>query len=96
MPDSAKKAQPSLRIGELAKSKLIAEGYLSERPVIWPVPASAKRAVATARVTELANPITRQDMEHIKFNPDAFKVRPEALTGRCPPRLAELAQPIQR
>ncbi|XP_033125434.1 testicular haploid expressed gene protein-like [Anneissia japonica] len=93
---SVLKASVSPRQLELSKPKSVAEGYQPARSIQWEVKRSAKRAVATSRTNELAQPITRETMHHVQFNPDAFVVSEAAKKGRCPPRVEELAIPIQR
>ena len=45
---------------------------------------------------ELATPIIRDTMDHVQFNPDAFKVNEAAKKGIASARIEELAQPIRR
>ncbi|KAL3864484.1 hypothetical protein ACJMK2_006163 [Sinanodonta woodiana] len=93
---AAKTASAGTRCLELARAKTIVEGYQLPREVEWPVSRAAKRAVATGRLDELAKPIIRASMDHVQFNPDAFLVKPLALTGAFPPRVEKLARPIER
>lgn len=48
------------------------------------------------RLHELATPIIRDTMDHVQFNPEAFKVSQAAKQAKASARIEELAQPIQR
>lgn len=93
---AAKQASPSDRVGELSKSKKLAEGYAPCRSVLWRVSTGARNAVASTRMEELAKPIIRETMDHVQFNPDAFSVSETARKYRPTPRVEELAKPLQR
>lgn len=45
---------------------------------------------------ELATPIVRDSMDHVQFNPDAFKVSDAAKKAVASARIEELAQPTNR
>lgn len=47
-------------------------------------------------MNELATPIVRDTMDHVQFNPDAFKVSEAAKKARVTARIEELSQPIRR
>ncbi|XP_032220697.2 uncharacterized protein LOC5519894 isoform X2 [Nematostella vectensis] len=93
---ASRRAVASARVQELAKSKQLAEGYQPCRNVETPVPKSALRAIATDRTQSLSKPVVRETMDHVQFNPDAFRVSETALRGRVPDRVLELAQPFSR
>ncbi|PIK48825.1 putative testicular haploid expressed protein-like isoform X2 [Apostichopus japonicus] len=92
---TAKQATASTRQIELSKPKGVADGFLPARSTLWEVRKSALRAHATSRTHELSKPIERATMDHVQFNPDAFIVS-EAEKARCPPRIEELSQPLNR
>ncbi|XP_031573464.1 testicular haploid expressed gene protein-like, partial [Actinia tenebrosa] len=96
VPPSAMRTVASARVQELAKAKQTAEGYEHCKELDEPIPRSVLRASATERIKSLSRPIVRETMDHVQFNPDAFKVSPAALKGRMPDRIAELAQTISR
>ena len=89
-------ASPTSRVVELSKPKAFVEGYVPCREVAWPVHGAAKRAVASERLGELAQPVVRETMDHVQFNPDAFNVSATAKKAKCSNRVVELAQPITR
>ena len=47
-------------------------------------------------MSELAQPIIRETMDHVQFNPEAFTVSEAAKKAKASPRIEELAQPIRR
>ena len=49
-----------------------------------------------ARMGELSQPIVRDTMDHVQFNPNAFNVSPAAKKARASARIEELSQPIRR
>eukprot|EP00918_Siedleckia_nematoides_P067453 GHVU01146862.1.p1 GENE.GHVU01146862.1~~GHVU01146862.1.p1 ORF type:complete len:338 (+),score=18.65 GHVU01146862.1:334-1347(+) len=83
------------RCGELARPKELPDEY---RPLRWKltVPVAALKAQATKHIQDLACPVTRATMDHLQFDPNAFRVREAALKGRCSARTEELAAPIVR
>ena len=86
----------SPRCIELSRAKALADGFQHARDIQWPVTKAARRANASGRVSELAQPIQRVNMNILQFNPDAFQVKQTALKGRVSNRLSELSQPITR
>ena len=54
------------------------------------------RAAATERLKALAAPIVRDTMDHVQFDPLAFKVKETALKGKIPARINDLAIPVVR
>lgn len=84
------------RVQELAKPKQTVEGYEHCKEIAQPLPRSVLRATATERIKTLSKPNIRETMDHVQFNPDAFKVSEAALKGRIPDRIADLAQPLTR
>ncbi|XP_067936703.1 sperm microtubule associated protein 2-like isoform X2 [Watersipora subatra] len=103
---NARKATASPRTLELARFKPPYEGYHfnfdqgagSEKlpKLIRVVSRNAKNAQASSRIKELSVPIIRQSMDLVQFNPHAFAIKPNVLNAYCPPRVAELAQPLVR
>ena len=81
---------------ELARPKALAEGFQHAKEVMWPITKAAKRAQATGRLIELARPVDRASMDHLQFNPDAFRVKETALKGRMPARINDLYTTINR
>ncbi|KAK0051975.1 testicular haploid expressed protein [Biomphalaria pfeifferi] len=94
--ERALKSVASPRCLELARSKSLVEGFLPAKDIEWPVSRAAKQASASERITALSQPIQRMNMNILQFNPEAFKVKPQALKGQIPARVNELAQPINR
>ncbi|XP_048159016.1 testicular haploid expressed gene protein-like isoform X5 [Corvus hawaiiensis] len=86
----------SPRTIELSRPKQLHADYAHPRDPEWPVTEAAKRAVATPRVLELAQPSARPRVGLTAYNPDAFRVKEAALKAACSQRLQELAQPILR
>lgn len=81
---------------ELARPKALTDGFQHAREIQWPVTKAAKRAQASGRLSDLAMPIQRVNMNVLQFNPDAFQVKPLALKARISSRVEELSQPIAR
>ena len=94
--EMAKTANASSRTIDLSKSKTLSDRYQPSRDVEWPVNQASLFAVASNRLEELAKPIKRETMDHLQFNPDAFKVSATALKGKPSKRLEELAEPVER
>lgn len=91
------KATPSSRVVEIAQPKSNVDGFvLNLVEPVWPITRSARNAVASDRVSQLANPVVRPSMDHVLFNPKAFQVNELALKATCSARTAELAMPIVR
>jgi hypothetical protein len=88
--EKAKSAEATPRLMELARAKPLADGFQHAREIEWPISKAAKKAQASKRVQELANPVERETMDTVQFNPDAFKVKPTALTGVIPGRVKDL------
>ncbi len=86
----------SARVVELAKPKQVADGFLGNRDVEWRPQRSSLRAGTTERIRGLSQPIVRDSMDHVQFNPDAFKVSQAARKAVISQRISELAQPIER
>ena len=103
---NARKATASPRTLELARYKPPYEGYHfnfdygagSEKlpKLIRVVSQNAKNAVPSSRIKELSVPIIRQSMDSVQFDPNAFIIKRNVLNAYCPPRIAELAQPLVR
>eukprot|EP00116_Pleurobrachia_bachei_P015533 sb/3475795/ len=79
---AARNTRPSERIEALAEAKKQPSGPFREPD--WPVSKKAMKA----------QPIMRESMDHVQFNPDVFKVSAAAQKAKCSARTAELAQPI--
>ncbi|CAL1530976.1 unnamed protein product [Lymnaea stagnalis] len=86
----------SQRCMELARAKSLADGFQPAKEIQWPVSRAALQASATERLNALAHPMQRTDMKILQYNPEAFKVKPQALKGQISARINELAQPINR
>ena len=93
---STLKAGASSRIQELARPKQLSERYLPERDVVWRVHRFTGKTYISERLKNLSQPVTRESMEFVKFNPDAFKISEAAKNAKISARVNELAQPIQR
>lgn len=93
---SARNGMASNRVQELSQPKKLTDGYHPTRDVEWRVPRSALRAAPTERLKTLSEPIIRDTMDHVQFDPLAFQVKESALKGRVPNRIHDLAQPIIR
>lgn len=89
---ATKHANPSSRIRELARPKILPEGFQIQRIEPWKPVARSLKAICTRRVNELAKPVRRESMSDCLYDPDAFKVRKSALTGRISERMESLAQ----
>ncbi|XP_069868430.1 sperm microtubule associated protein 2-like isoform X3 [Dipodomys merriami] len=87
-------AVPSPRITDLAKSKPVHPDYLPARDAKWPVSYAAIHSKVSPRILELANPNTRTPVNVTYYDPDAFKVKPAALTAHCSARVQQLAEPV--
>ena len=85
-----------LRTLELSKSKNLSDKYQPSRDVAWPVTQASLYAVASNRLDELSKPIKRETMDHLQFNPDAFRVSTNALKAKTSKRVDELAEPLER
>ena len=94
--EMAKTANASSRTIDLSKGKTLSDRYQPSRDVEWPVNQASLFAVASNRLEELAKPIKRETMDHLQFNPDAFKVSSNALKGKASKRLEDLAEPLER
>ena len=92
----ALKAVASTRLQELSKPRQLPDEYRPLRDVEWKVPRSAVKVHASERIKSLSQPIVRQSMDHVQFNPDAFKVSESAKNARISSRVNDLAQPVQR
>jgi len=92
----ARSTQASSRVQELAQPKKYTDGYQQNREGESRVARSALRAAATERLKELSNPIIRDTMDHVQFDPLAFQVKETALKGRVPDRIHDLAIPVIR
>lgn len=86
----------SQRCMELARAKSLADGFQLAKDIQWPVSKAALQASPSERLSALAHPMQRTDMKILQYNPDAFKVKPQALKGQISARINELAQPINR
>ncbi|XP_049645797.1 LOW QUALITY PROTEIN: testicular haploid expressed gene protein-like [Suncus etruscus] len=93
---AALQAQLSPRIVSLAKARPLHEDYLPARETYWPVSYAAINSKVSPRIQELANPNTRFPMHIVYYDPEVFKVKPNALKAHCSQRIEELAIPITR
>ncbi|CAH1259320.1 THEGL [Branchiostoma lanceolatum] len=92
----ARTVSATQRLLELSKPKGLADGFVNNREVAWPVSRSARRNQPTERLGQLSIPIIRATMDHVQFDPDAFLVKETAKKARCSQRVEELAQPLVR
>ena len=90
------KADASTRVQELAKPKQLSERYVPDRDVEWRVQRLHRRPYLSERLKALSQPIIRESMDIVQFNPNAFKIREAAKKAVISARVNELAQPIQR
>lgn len=93
---STRRAIATPRILELSRPKQVAEGYIPSREVEWVIPRNALRAIASERTQVLSKPVSRESMDHVQFNPDAFTVSRAAQRARTTARISELAEPLAR
>ena len=93
---SALKVGASARVQQLAKPKSLSERYIPDRDVEWRVHRTAGKTYPSERIRSLSQPIIRESMDFVQFNPDAFKIRESAKKAKISARVNELAQPIQR
>ncbi|XP_058523255.1 testicular haploid expressed gene protein-like isoform X2 [Ochotona princeps] len=89
-------ATPSPRITALAKSRPLHQEYLPARSACWSVSHAAAHSKVSPRIQVLASPSTRSPVHMVYYDPDVFKVKPQALKAQCSPRVQELAQPLTR
>lgn len=89
-------AAASERTHQLAKPKKLPDKFVSNRDVEWKIPRSALRSHTSERIKNMSQPIVRDTMDHLQFNPDAFKVSENAKRAKISRRVDELAEPIQR
>ncbi|KAM4854425.1 sperm microtubule associated protein 2-like isoform 4-T4 [Thomomys bottae] len=87
-------AVPSRRTRDLAKSKPLHPDYLPARDARWPVSHAATHSKISPRIQELANPNSRAPVNLVYYDPNAFKVKPAALTAQCSARVRKLAEPV--
>ncbi|KAJ8271089.1 hypothetical protein GJAV_G00122600 [Gymnothorax javanicus] len=83
----------SARIQLLSVPKPTHPQYEMDRPVMWIVPAAARKAVISDRVRTLARPIARV-IPQKEFDP--FTVRPAAGRASASPRILKLSEPLPR
>ena len=93
---ASRRTVASARVLELAKPKQTVEGYFPCREVEWPISKNTLRAMASERTQTLAKPSIRETMDHVQFNPDAFRVSETARKANASQRIMELAQPLSR
>ncbi|XP_065648861.1 sperm microtubule associated protein 2-like isoform X2 [Hydra vulgaris] len=89
-------AHTTARVEDLSKPKKLIDRYIPNRDVEWKVSHAALNAKPTERVKGLAVPLLRDDMDHVQFDPLAFKVKTSALKGKIPSRIYDLARPVDR
>ena len=84
---------PTGRVEQLAEAKGEHDSYLGERPVRWPVSDTAKNAIATVRLQQMARPKSGR-LHNDDYDP--YKVTAAARLTRPSPRVCELSVPIPR
>ena len=89
----ALKGRCSGRLETLADSKSEHTDYRPERPVKWAVSDTAKNAIATVRLQQMARP---KSGRMISDDYDPYRVTAAARNTRPSPRVTELAMPIPR
>ncbi|RDD43548.1 Testicular haploid expressed gene protein-like [Trichoplax sp. H2] len=89
---ATKHANPSSRIRELARPKILPEGFQIQKVEPWKPLSRSLRAVCTRRTNELAQPVRRDSMSDCLYDPEAFTVKKTALLGKVPDRIEALAQ----
>lgn len=93
---STQRTAASSRVIELSKPRPLHDEFTRSRDIEWRPKRSVLRAFTSERVKGLSQPIMRDSMDHVQFNPDAFKVSSAAQNARISQRVSELAQPIER
>jgi len=90
---AALKYTPSSRVLEMSTNKKISTGFVPPNLSFWVVKRSALKAECSSRFEQLAKPITRESMEAVQYDFNAFAVSTAAKRAQCTPRLASLATP---
>ena len=88
--------EASDRLKELAAPVGFSNDFEHPNLDFWKVKRGALKAQASDRFNELAKHVTRQSMDSVQYDQNAFTVSVAAKKARCSDRLATLAQPIQR
>merc|ERR1711970_705040 len=88
--------EASDRLKELAAPVGFSNDFEHPNLEFWKVKRGALKAQASDRFNELAKHVTRQSMDSVQYDQNAFTVSVAAKKARCSDRLATLAQPIQR
>ncbi len=86
-------ANCSTRVEVLADHKQLHLSYQPERQVQWPVTDTAKNAVASLRMQQLARP---KSGRLVVDDYDPYKLSPAAKNTRATPRIVELSMPLPR
>jgi len=87
--------EASDRLKELAAPVGFSNDFEHPNLDFWKVKRGALKAQASDRFNELAKHVTRQSMDSVQYDQNAFTVSVAAKKARCSDRLATLAQPIQ-
>ncbi|XP_054843175.1 testicular haploid expressed gene protein-like isoform X1 [Eublepharis macularius] len=93
---AALQAVASPRTAELARPKALPTECSPDRDAQWPVSLAARKAAASLRMEELAQPPRRAPTNFVQFNPEAFTVKETAKKAVCTDRVKKLAEPIMR
>ena len=88
--------EASDRLKELAKPDEASKDFEFPNLEFWRVKRGALKAKCSDRFNELAKHVTRQSMDSVQYDQNAFTVSAVAKKARCSDRLQTLAQPIQR
>lgn len=89
----ARLAKCSGRLETLAEAKTGPPEFKGERPVMWVVSDTAKNAIATVRLQQMARPRSGRTLND---DYDPYKVTAAARNARATPRISELSAPIPR
>uniref|UniRef100_H3ASC9 Sperm microtubule associated protein 2 n=1 Tax=Latimeria chalumnae TaxID=7897 RepID=H3ASC9_LATCH len=81
------------RIETLATPKKLHPAYFPNRPAEWPVPESARKIVATERISQLAKPRLHKALNE---GYDGYKISYAAKHAVASPRIQELSTPTRR
>jgi len=88
--------EASDRLKELAKPDEASKDFEFPNLEFWRVKRGALKAKCSDRFNELAKHVTRQSMDSVQYDQNAFTVSAVAKKAKCSDRLQTLAQPIQR
>ena len=84
------------RLKELAQPVGFSKDFEVPNLQFWKVKKAALKAKCGDRFNELAKHVTRQSMDSVQYDQNAFTVSAVAKKAKCSDRLKILAMPIQR